>query len=190
MTPLGHLLTTTHSSGSWYRVPFSCCLWQAESVTFTVVQPPRHGTIERTSNGPPFQLTSTFTMEDIYQNRVRYSHDGSDSLKDRFTFTVADGANPFFIVEEGGEEVRGRDSREGGGAQQARGCLEAERDIFRQRVNPLQCSCLENPMDRGAWWGRFIESQRVGYNWSNLARMYSTRLEFCFCHLIGLGQMT
>ena len=19
--------------------------------------------------------------------------------------------------------------------------------------NPLQCSCLENPMDRGAWWG-------------------------------------
>jgi len=19
-------------------------------------------------------------------------------------------------------------------------------------VNPLQCSCLENPMDRGAWW--------------------------------------
>ena len=21
-----------------------------------------------------------------------------------------------------------------------------------QRGNPLQCSCLENPMDRGAWW--------------------------------------
>ena len=20
--------------------------------------------------------------------------------------------------------------------------------------NPLQCSCLENPMDRGAWWVR------------------------------------
>ena len=20
--------------------------------------------------------------------------------------------------------------------------------------NPLQCSCLENPMDRGAWWAR------------------------------------
>ena len=19
--------------------------------------------------------------------------------------------------------------------------------------NPLQCSCLKNPMDRGAWWG-------------------------------------
>lgn len=45
-------------------------------------------------------------MEDIYQNHVSYSHDGSNSLKDRFTFTVSDGTNPFFIIEEGGEEVR------------------------------------------------------------------------------------
>jgi hypothetical protein len=51
-------------------------------------------------------------MEDIYQNRVSYSHDGSNSLKDRFTFTVSDGTNPFFIIEEGGKEVRGTD-REG-----------------------------------------------------------------------------
>jgi len=21
--------------------------------------------------------------------------------------------------------------------------------------NPLQCSCLENPMDRGAWWATY-----------------------------------
>ncbi|KAI4572268.1 hypothetical protein MJT46_005336 [Ovis ammon polii x Ovis aries] len=78
---------------------------EAESVTFTVVQPPRHGVIERTADGQPFQLTSTFTMEDIYQSRVRYSHDGSNSLRDRFTFTVADRTNPFFIVEEGGKEI-------------------------------------------------------------------------------------
>ena len=28
--------------------------------------------------------------------------------------------------------------------------------------NPLHCSCLENPMDRGAWWGAahgFTKSQ-------------------------------
>ena len=25
--------------------------------------------------------------------------------------------------------------------------------------NPLQYSCLENPMDRGAWWLQSIESQ-------------------------------
>ncbi|XP_057358347.1 extracellular matrix organizing protein FRAS1 isoform X1 [Manis pentadactyla] len=78
---------------------------EAESVTFSIVQPPRHGTIERTSNGQRSQHTSTFTMEDIYQNRVSYSHDGSNSLRDRFTFMVSDGTNPFFIIEEGGKEV-------------------------------------------------------------------------------------
>ena len=31
------------------------------------------------------------------------------------------------------------------------------------RGNPLQYSCLENPMDRGAWW------HRVGHDWSDLA---------------------
>ena len=30
--------------------------------------------------------------------------------------------------------------------------------------NPLQRSCLENPMDRGAWRARVIGSQRVAYN--------------------------
>ena len=25
--------------------------------------------------------------------------------------------------------------------------------------NPLQCSCLGNPMDRGAWWDGVIKSQ-------------------------------
>ena len=36
--------------------------------------------------------------------------------------------------------------------------------------NPHQYSCLENPMDRGAWWA--IEStalHRVGHNWNYLA---------------------
>ncbi|XP_006885356.1 PREDICTED: extracellular matrix protein FRAS1 [Elephantulus edwardii] len=78
---------------------------EAESVTFTIVQPPRHGTIERTTNGQHFHHISTFTMEDIYQNRISYSHDGSNSLKDRFTYTVSDGTNPFFIIEEGGKEI-------------------------------------------------------------------------------------
>ena len=31
-------------------------------------------------------------------------------------------------------------------------------------ANPLQYSCLENPMDRGAWWARqSMVSQRVGH---------------------------
>uniref|UniRef100_A0A8C4U634 VWFC domain-containing protein n=1 Tax=Falco tinnunculus TaxID=100819 RepID=A0A8C4U634_FALTI len=78
---------------------------EAESITFTVTQLPRHGLIERTSNGQHYHQASTFTMDDIYQNRISYSHDGSNSLKDRFTFTVSDGTNPFFIMEDGGKKV-------------------------------------------------------------------------------------
>ena len=29
-------------------------------------------------------------------------------------------------------------------------------------ANPLQYSCLETPMARGAWWATSIELQRVG----------------------------
>ena len=30
--------------------------------------------------------------------------------------------------------------------------------------NPLQCSCLENPMDRGAWQATVCEVTRVGHD--------------------------
>ena len=30
--------------------------------------------------------------------------------------------------------------------------------------NPLQCSCLENPGDRGAWWAAVYGLHRVGHN--------------------------
>ena len=30
--------------------------------------------------------------------------------------------------------------------------------------NPLQYSCLENPMDRGTWWAISTVSQRVGHD--------------------------
>ena len=30
--------------------------------------------------------------------------------------------------------------------------------------NPLQYSCLENPMDRGAWWLQSMGSQRVRHD--------------------------
>ena len=40
--------------------------------------------------------------------------------------------------------------------------------------NPLQCSCLENPMDRGAWWLQSMGSQRVGHNWVTNTYLYST----------------
>ena len=38
----------------------------------------------------------------------------------------------------------------------------SERSPGRGHGNPLQYSCLENPMDRGAWWS--TGSQRVGHD--------------------------
>ena len=35
--------------------------------------------------------------------------------------------------------------------------------------NPLQCSYLENPKDRGAWWAAILGSHRVRHDWSDLA---------------------
>ena len=40
--------------------------------------------------------------------------------------------------------------------------------------NPLQCSCLENPRDGGAWWAA-VYGVAVGHNWSDLA---AARLHF------------
>ena len=35
--------------------------------------------------------------------------------------------------------------------------------------NPFQYSCLENPMERGAWWTTVHRVQRVRHAWCNLA---------------------
>ena len=39
--------------------------------------------------------------------------------------------------------------------------------------NSLQYSCLENPMDRGAWWATVHRSQSVGHDWSDLAHTFA-----------------
>ena len=43
--------------------------------------------------------------------------------------------------------------------------------------NPLQYSCLENPMARGAWWATVHGAQRVGHDWALLP---------CCCHSFAL----
>ena len=42
--------------------------------------------------------------------------------------------------------------------------------------NPFQYSCLENPMDRGAWQSTVYEVSRVGYNW---ATNHAYTIYFC-----------
>ena len=45
-----------------------------------------------------------------------------------------------------------------------------ERSLGEGYGNPLQYSCLGNPMDRGAWWLQSNGFQRVGHKWSRAQR--------------------
>ena len=42
--------------------------------------------------------------------------------------------------------------------------------------NPLQCSCLENPRDGGAWWAAIFG---VAQNWTRLKRLSSSSSRYC-----------
>ena len=44
--------------------------------------------------------------------------------------------------------------------------LDQEDSLEKRMIYPLQCSCLENSMDWGAWWLQSVESQRVGHDWA------------------------
>ena len=51
--------------------------------------------------------------------------------------------------------------------------------------NPLQYSCLENPMERGAWQvTQSIGLRRVGQDWSNLACTHACKFHVCTFSII------
>ena len=53
-----------------------------------------------------------------------------------------------------------------------------EDPLEKGRGYPLQYSCLENPMDRGAWWAiQSMGSQRVGHDWVNNTHSKNTITE-------------
>ena len=58
--------------------------------------------------------------------------------------------------------------RRKGGGKEARTSLVKVPADFRGEGNgnPLQYSCLENPMGRGAWWATSMGLQRVGHVWA------------------------
>ena len=47
--------------------------------------------------------------------------------------------------------------------------------------NPLQCSCLENPRDGGAWWAAVygVAQSRTRLKWLNSSSSKSHNYEFC-----------
>ena len=60
--------------------------------------------------------------------------------------------------------------------------------------NPLQCSCLENPRDRGAWWGAVCG---VTQSWTGLKQLSSSNSNVYLCfidytkafHCVGLNRL-
>ena len=56
---------------------------------------------------------------------------------------------------------------------------ESGRSPGKGNSNPLQYSCLENPMDRGAWWAPAMGSQRVRHDWRAFEAYIWNPLEQC-----------
>ena len=50
--------------------------------------------------------------------------------------------------------------------------------------NPLQYSCLENPMDGGAWWSTVHGLQRVRHNWATSLHFTYEGQQWCLA-LVG-----
>ena len=55
--------------------------------------------------------------------------------------------------------------------------------------NPLQCSCLENPMDRGAWWSTVHRSQRAAHDWSDWAYVNTKNNDFILTTLLEIWEI-
>ena len=49
--------------------------------------------------------------------------------------------------------------------------------------NPLQFSCLKNPMNRGAWQATVHGGHRVGHDWSDLACIHTLHCHYYFKYL-------
>ena len=64
-------------------------LQPATSVTYTVTTSPANGWLELTGN--PGVTISSFTQDDLDNNRVIYTHNGGETSTDSFTFDVDDG---------------------------------------------------------------------------------------------------
>ena len=50
--------------------------------------------------------------------------------------------------------------------------------VPRGNGNPLQYSCLGNPMDRGAWWAVVYGSWRVGHDWMTNIHTHGTIIKW------------
>ena len=63
----------------------------SDPLTFTVTTSPAHGQIEDVANSGV--AISSFTQQDINNNKIQYVHDDSDTTSDSFVFKVSDGTD-------------------------------------------------------------------------------------------------
>ncbi|XP_060744060.1 FRAS1-related extracellular matrix protein 2b [Tachysurus vachellii] len=61
---------------------------------FTITQPPVHGKLLFNDT----RSITSFTKQDLNENRISYKHDGTESTIDSFSFTVTDGTHSDFYV--------------------------------------------------------------------------------------------
>ncbi|MBU1172731.1 MAG: thrombospondin type 3 repeat-containing protein [Proteobacteria bacterium] len=61
------------------------------TLVFNLTTSPVNGYIENTDN--PGSAITSFTQQDLIDNKIRYVHNGSNTLSDLVTFSVFDGAN-------------------------------------------------------------------------------------------------
>lgn len=61
----------------------------ADQLIYTLVSIPVRGTLS--NNGNVLVVGSVFTQSDINNDKIRYTHDGSDNPTDQFSFTIIDG---------------------------------------------------------------------------------------------------
>ncbi|NXB28172.1 CSPG4 protein, partial [Eulacestoma nigropectus] len=56
-------------------------------ILFDIKEPPSHGHLKR--NLEPVQEVNTFTMQDVWQGKIMYVHDGSEDTYDYFNFSIS-----------------------------------------------------------------------------------------------------
>ena len=73
---------------------------------FTMSSFPQHGRLERVEDAVTALPAVAFSMQDILDNKIRYQHDGSNTIKDSFSFTVSDGTNSAFQFMDSKGQLR------------------------------------------------------------------------------------
>ena len=81
-------------------------------------------------------------------------------------------ASGFFTIEPAMKPLQGSWLHGGSDCKDCLQCGRLRFDLWVSRLPwrrewpPTPCSCLGDPMDRGAWWNtHYMVSQRVGHNW-------------------------